>query len=200
MKKVFLSIIAVAIIALSGCDDKKSGQLVDQSNIKPASITERTQNLEYIKDILKNTHNFNAGKINDNLNKKVIVFFDPQCIHCSRLFFNSQTDENKDINVVWIPVGFLNEKSIPQGAAILESQNPLEAMKSHEASFSSGKSGINSSMVSSENINKIQKNNDIFSKIGVAGVPYIIKLDKTGNKLMTGGELTPAYFKDFSNR
>lgn len=198
MKKLILGVLAMTAITLTGCDNKKSIEPVIQpQSQQQATITESTQNIEYIQSLLKNTHNFNSGKVNENLNKKIIVFFDPQCIHCSKLFFNSQTEENKDINVVWIPVGFLNEKSIPQGAAILASQNQFEAMKSHEASFFSGQSGINSAMISPENLNKIQKNNEAFSKIGASGVPYILKLDKKGNKLITGGELTPEYFKDF---
>lgn len=197
MKKLLLSVLAVTAIVLTGCDKKQSGESVIQPQKQQGTITERTQNIEYIQSLLKNTHNFNSGKVNENLNKKIIVFFDPQCIHCSKLFLNSQTGDNKDINVVWIPVGFLNEKSIPQGATILASENPFEAMKSHEASFSSGQSGINFAMISSENLNKIQINNDFFSKTGASGVPYILKLDKDGNKLITSGELTPEYFKDF---
>lgn len=202
MKKIVLSTLILSAVALSGCDNdnKISNKNYDHTQTQSASITQKTQNIEYIKSLLKNTYNFNAGEANDDLNKKIIIFFDPQCIHCSRLFLNSQVSDNKDINVVWIPVGFLNEKSIPQGAAILASQNPFEAMKDHESSFSSGKSGINAAMVSPENLNKIKKNNEIFSGTGSSGVPYIIKLDKQGNKLITGGELTPEYFRDFYSK
>lgn len=198
MKKMFLSVLILSTVTLYGCDNyNKDNQ---HSQTQSASITQKTQNIEYIQNLLKNTYNFSAGKVNDDLNKKIIVFFDPQCIHCSRLFLNSQSGDNKDINVIWIPVGFLNEKSIPQGAAILASQDPFEAMKNHESSFSSGKAGINAAMISPENLNKIKKNNEIFSEIGSSGVPYIIKLDKQGNKLITGGELTPEYFKDFYSK
>lgn len=198
MKKMFLSVLILSTVTLYGCDNyNKNNQ---HSQTQSASITQKTQNIEYIQNLLKNTYNFSAGKVNDDLNKKIIVFFDPQCIHCSRLFLNSQSGDNKDINVIWIPVGFLNEKSIPQGAAILASQDPFEAMKNHESSFSSGKAGINAAMISPENLNKIKKNNEIFSEIGSSGVPYIIKLDKQGNKLITGGELTPEYFKDFYSK
>lgn len=74
MKKMVLSALILSVVTLSGCDNdnKISNKNYDHTQTQSDSITQKTQNIEYIKSLLKNTYNFNAGEVNDDLNKKLL--------------------------------------------------------------------------------------------------------------------------------
>src|SRR6185436_9373043 len=72
------------------------------------------------------------------------VFFDPQCPHCGHLWQASLPLQSK-AKFVWIPVAFISQVSGPQGAALLSSSNPVQAMTDHEASLMARQGGISAS-------------------------------------------------------
>ncbi|OGB80526.1 MAG: thiol:disulfide interchange protein, partial [Burkholderiales bacterium RIFCSPLOWO2_12_FULL_67_210] len=74
----------------------------------------------------------------------VYVLFDPQCPHCGHLWNASLPLQGK-VKFVWLPVAILGPKSAPQGAALMQAANPVEAMTAHEASVLAGQGGMSAS-------------------------------------------------------
>jgi thiol:disulfide interchange protein DsbG len=111
----------------------------------------------------------------------VYVFFDPACPHCAALWMNAKPLATK-LKVVWIPVGFLQRQSAPQGATILSSSDPSAAMNENEASVLDHKGGITvKASLSDDVLAKVKANTDLFAKIGEDSVPLIVfKNGRTG--------------------
>lgn len=65
---------------------------------------------------------------------KAYVFFDPACSYCADLWRETQSLQ-RQVDIVWIPVGVLGEESTTLGAAILQSKNPASLMSANEESM-----------------------------------------------------------------
>lgn len=103
----------------------------------------------------------------------VYVLFDPQCPHCGHLWEASQPLLAK-VKFVWIPVGIINAKSSAQGAALLASANPKDAMSAHEASILAGTGGMTAmGSVPAETEAAVKGNTNIFNALGLESVPFI---------------------------
>ncbi len=128
----------------------------------------------------------------------VYVLFDPQCPHCGHLWQNSQALLPK-VKFVWIPVSFINGKSAPQGAAILSASNPAEFMAAHETSILAGTGGTPlPSTVAPEVEATIKANTELFNKLAVESVPYVVaKNIKTGQVVTNAGAMETAALAEF---
>jgi len=111
----------------------------------------------------------------------VYVFFDPTCPHCAALWMNSKTLANK-LKIVWIPVGWLQRQSGPQGATILSAHDPAAAMNENESSVIEHKGGITvNPSLKDDVLAKVKANTDLFNTMGADSVPYIVfKNARTG--------------------
>jgi thiol:disulfide interchange protein DsbG len=119
----------------------------------------------------------------------IYVFFDPQCPHCAALW-----NETKPLltraRFVWVPVALMGPKSLGQGGAILAAPNPAAAMEENEASVLAQQGGISAPGISAEGKEPIQKNTELFDRMGLSSVPTIVARNaKTGELVTISGSL-----------
>jgi thiol:disulfide interchange protein DsbG len=128
----------------------------------------------------------------------VYVMFDPQCPHCGHLW-QQALPLHKKVKFVWMPVAFINAKSLPQGAALMTSANPADAMTTHEASILEGSGGTAaSSSIADDIAAAIKKNTELFNSMGVESVPYIVaKNASTGQVVTNAGAMETAALEQF---
>jgi thiol:disulfide interchange protein DsbG len=128
----------------------------------------------------------------------VYVMFDPQCPHCGHLW-QQALPLHKKVKFVWMPVSFINAKSTPQGAALMTSANPVEAMTTHEASILAGTGGTAaSSSIADDVAAAIKKNTELFNTMGVESVPYVVaKNASTGQVVTNAGAMETAALEQF---
>jgi thiol:disulfide interchange protein DsbG len=120
----------------------------------------------------------------------VYVLFDPQCPHCGHLWNASLPLQGK-VKFVWLPVAILGPKSAPQGAALMQAANPLEAMTAHEASVLAGQGGMSASAsVPDEVLASIKANTQLLDNLGADSVPFIVaKHARSGQSVTKAGAL-----------
>lgn len=187
LKKIFLSAaICLSVVNLTACDDQHT----------KSSVSSNKNDITF-QNLIAKTHSFSTGPETKNFSDRLYVFFDPQCPHCTQLWLNAQDNLNKDIPIVWIPVAFLNENSLPQSAAILSSSDSVNAMNQHEALRKQGKPGIEAKMINPKFYEEVKDNNIQFDATKAQGVPLILKQDKDGSLKGASGELTPQLLNDF---
>ena len=121
--------------------------------------------------------------------RRVFVFFDPQCPHCSALWMAAKPLKSQ-ARFIWIPVGLLNPTSSVQGAAILAAADPVTAMDQHEASMTDKKGGITAQGDNTEQKASVASNTALMNRYGFGGVPVIIgKHATTGELVIKEGSL-----------
>ena len=120
----------------------------------------------------------------------VYVLFDPQCPHCARLWEATLPLQSK-VKFVWAPVAMLGPKSLPQGAALVQASNPVEAMTAHEKSLLAGQGGMAASASIPDDIEQsIKANTRLLDRLGADSVPYIVaKNARTGQVVTRAGAL-----------
>jgi thiol:disulfide interchange protein DsbG len=120
----------------------------------------------------------------------VYVLFDPQCPHCAQLWNAAQPLQNT-VKFVWIPVSILGAKSLPQGAALLQSSEPVVAMTAHEQSLLAGQGGMSASASVPDDITAaIKANTQLLDNLGATSVPYIVaRHARTGAVVTHAGAL-----------
>lgn len=128
----------------------------------------------------------------------VYVLFDPQCPHCSHLWQASLPLQSK-VKFVWLPASLLGAKSLPQGAALLQAANPVEAMTAHEESLLAGKGGISASASIPADVEaNIKANTALLDSLGADSVPYIVaKNARTGQVVTQAGAMTTGALAEF---
>lgn len=115
----------------------------------------------------------------------IYVLFDPQCPHCARLWQASLPLHNT-MKFVWVPIAFNPGKSVPQGAALLSSLNPLQAMNDHEASLLAGTGGMAAdSSVPDDLKQAITNNTNLLNALGVESVPFLIGKNRQTGALVS---------------
>jgi thiol:disulfide interchange protein DsbG len=115
----------------------------------------------------------------------VYVLFDPQCPHCSHLWEASLPLQNK-VKFVWAPVAIIGPKSLPQGAALMQATNPVEAMTAHEKSLLAGQGGTSASAsVPAEIDAAIKANTALLDRLGADSVPFIVAKSATSGQVVT---------------
>ncbi|MBL0420425.1 thioredoxin fold domain-containing protein [Ramlibacter sp. AW1] len=157
---------AVLVCAgLAACSDRPSPTAAGD---KPAAAAAQPVSIQAIAAEAKG---FTVGS---EMNvRRVFVFFDPQCPHCAALW-QSAKPLRSQARFIWIPVGLMNPNSTLQGATLLASPNPVEAMDRHEASLSAKQGGI----PAGDNIDAqkaaVAANTALMNRYGFGSVPTIV--------------------------
>ena len=162
---------AVAGLALAACGDKAGPMAAAPAPAKAAP------NAAW--DLAARGSGFTVGPV--MAAHTVYVFFDPACPHCAALWMSAKPLAAR-LKMVWIPVGFLQRSSAPQGATILTAPDPAAAMNQNESSVLERQGGITvSPSLPDEALAKVKANTDLFHQIGEDSVPLIVfKNGKTG--------------------
>lgn len=190
--KIFSAMLLSAAI-FSGNAMAASNDNIPATNsiVGSATITEITPQIKILLQVMgKNITGFGTGPQQNKI-MPLMVFFDPQCPHCKNLWSAANAPENKDISIIWIPVGILNNLSMPQAVAILQSSDAGKAMDIHEADIATGGTGlkINEADLNKETLEKVQRNTLLFGKMNLKSVPIILHITKDGKLLIKEGDV-----------
>ncbi len=183
------SVTAVAIVtgllALSGCSPKQESAPV------AASTSPSAASLDAYDQVATQAKGFTAGALMSA--NTVYVLFDPQCPHCGHLWQAAQPLLKKT-KFVWVPVGIMNAKSAPQGAALLTAADPVALMTAHEASLLAGTGGTSAPSSIPDDIEKaIKTNTAILNALKAESVPMVVaKHAKTGALITRAGAMDTA--------
>ncbi len=124
--------------------------------------------------------------------RTVYVLFDPQCPHCGHLWEASQPLLDK-ARFVWLPVAFISPKSLPQGAALLQSAQPLETLAAHEMALRGGSGGMSASASVPDDIKAaIERNTQLLGRLGAESVPFIVTRSAGGQPVLHAGSMETA--------
>lgn len=79
-----------------------------------------------------------AGWIAEGKSVHIIyVFFDPNCPYCDKLYHELRPwVEHNEVQVRWLPLGYLMTTSLGKAAAMLEAKDPGAALRINETGFS----------------------------------------------------------------
>ena len=117
--------------------------------------------------------------------RTVYVLFDPQCPHCGHLWQAALPLLDR-VRFVWMPVAFINGKSLPQGAALLQAAQPMETMSAHEQSLLAGQGGVSASAsVPDEARTVIESNTRLLNRLGAESVPFVVARTAAGRPPVT---------------
>jgi thiol:disulfide interchange protein DsbG len=106
--------------------------------------------------------------------RSVLVFFDPQCPHCAKLWQAAKPLLDR-IRMVWMPVAFIGPSSGPQGALMLAAKDPVATMDQHETLLSNGQGGLAVAGAADAGlIEKIQANTQLWKSLEARSVPYMV--------------------------
>jgi thiol:disulfide interchange protein DsbG len=161
-----------AALVLAGCGKESSGSAGSAAAPAPVSIDR----------IAAEAKGFNVGSVMST--RVAYVFFDPQCPHCAALW-ESARPLRPQARFVWIPVALLNEKSGPQGAAILNAGDPVAAMDQHESSLRSGQGGIAAMGVTEAQKEDVKRNTALMNAFGFGSVPTVVAKHATTGETVT---------------
>lgn len=156
MRKFLIPMMLALAAALSACQDSSLPAKPASSDIIAAS---------------KMARGFTVGS--PTAAQTVYIYFDAQCPHCGELW-ESVKPLTSTVKMVWIPVGVLNAASVSQGAALLGSADPVQAMSAHEAELRTNRRGMKADYPTSEQRKVIETNTEVFNEIGGQGIPLII--------------------------
>ena len=170
------------LLAVAGCSKQEAAAPAAPAAAAPAK---RAVSLDIMAAEAKG---FAAGAVMSA--NTVYVFFDPQCPHCGHLWQSSLPLQNK-VKFVWVPVAFISPVSGPQGAALLSSANPVQAMTEHEAALLNRQGGISAAASPpADLLEAIRKNTALLNEFGVESVPYVVaKNAQTGKLDMRSGAM-----------
>lgn len=182
-RRLVLSLIAAAALGLTACSKPASDAAPAAAPIDPAQAYDV---------VAQEAKGFSAGAMMSA--HTVYVLFDPQCPHCSHLWEASLPLHSR-LKFVWVPVALLGAKSLPQGAALLQATNPVEAMTAHEKSILAGQGGMAASASIPDDIEAaIQANTRLLDRLGADSVPFIVAKHAGSGQVVTraGSMETPA--------
>jgi thiol:disulfide interchange protein DsbG len=104
----------------------------------------------------------------------VYVMFDPQCLHCARLWEESLPLQ-ATVRFVWVPVTFLDSRSVAISAALLSSTHPMEDLGRQEAAVLKRAEGLVGPVPVPPYLETIIKaNTDLINRFRVLAVPYVV--------------------------
>jgi thiol:disulfide interchange protein DsbG len=175
-----LSLSALFALTLGACSSETNDAAVPASAaIAPGQAYDT---------VAKDAKGFTAGALMGA--NAVYVLFDPQCPHCSHLWEAALPLHSK-VKFIWAPVSLLGAKSLPQGAALLQAADPVEAMTAHEKSLLAGQGGMAASASIPADIEaSIKANTKLLDNLGATSVPYIVaKNARTGQVVTQAGSM-----------
>jgi len=123
------------------------------------------------------------------------VFFDTTCPHCAHLWQALQPLAGQ-VRVVWMPVGYLQPKSLTQGVTILSAADPKAAMAENEQRLLARQGGITpASTLNEDLVQKVKANTALFMQISGESVPLVLfRNAKTGEYGSQAGAMETAQF------
>lgn len=123
------------------------------------------------------------------------VFFDTTCPHCAHLWQALQPLASQ-VRVVWMPVGYLQPKSLTQGVTILSATDPKTAMAENEQRLLARQGGITpASSLNEDLVQKVKANTALFMQISGESVPLVLfRNAKTGEYGSQAGAMETAQF------
>lgn len=173
-----------AAILLAACKDSPAPE---QQPGQPAAQAATPVSIEAI---AAEGQGFNVGST--MAVRTVYVFFDPQCPHCAALW-QAAKPLRSQARFVWLPVSLLNDKSAPQGAAILAAADPVAAMDQHEASLNAQQGGISAVGVPDDKKEAVKRNTALMNRFGFGAVPSVVgKHAQTGELVTIEGAVPTA--------
>lgn len=186
-RRFALALLATPAVWLAACSKE------DAAGGKAATPAEAPLDTAQAYDALaKEAKGFTVGAMMSA--HTVYVLFDPQCPHCSHLWESSLPLQNK-VKFVWAPVAIIGPKSLPQGAALMQASNPVEAMTAHEKSLLAGQGGMSASAsVPAEIEAAVKANTALLNRLGADSVPFIVAKSAASGQVVTraGSMETPA--------
>ncbi len=189
-----LTLAAALVLSVVGCsktDTPSTSATPNSSTAAPSAAAPAAQAGSSYDLLATKGKGFTVGALMSA--QPVYVLFDPQCPHCGRLWQASLPLHSK-VKFVWIPISFNPTKSLPQGAALLGSVNPVETMTAHEQSLLAGTGGMAASAdVPDELKQAINNNTQLLNQLGVDSVPFLLgKHRKTGDIVSFNGAMETA--------
>jgi thiol:disulfide interchange protein DsbG len=176
-RRLALTVLASSSLWLAACSKEESGAGT------PASADSRIETAQAFDVLAKEAKGFTVGAMMSA--HTVYVLFDPQCPHCSHLWESSLPLHNK-MKFVWAPVAMIGPKSLPQGAALLQASNSVEAMTVHEKSLLAGGGGTAASAsVPAEIETAIKANTQLLDRLGADSVPFIVARHTGSGQVVT---------------
>ena len=163
--------LCLGLMLLAGCSPK-----VDSTSVAGSTELVRTPAQQYVA-LVKGAKGISIGpKASDYT---VFVMFDPQCLHCARLWEESKglTDT---IKFVWVPVNFFDGNSKAQSALLLGSKSPREDMDRVLSSVAARTGSTQAQDAVSPELEAIIKSNtDLINRFHVLAVPYVVARNQT---------------------
>jgi thiol:disulfide interchange protein DsbG len=186
--RFLLPALLAVTLALGACSKTEEASTASTASSAPAAKGEQARRAPSVDIVASEGKGFNVGSVMSNT--VVYVFFDPQCPHCAHLW-NASVPLQKKARFVWMPVGLINSTSSAQGATLLSSADPAQAMAEHEASLTAGKGGIGAgTSVTDEAKQSVASNTKLFNNLGLEGVPFtVVKNARTGQLATRGGAM-----------
>lgn len=114
----------------------------------------------------------------------VYAFMDPNCIFCHLEWKAFQPYIKQGLQVRWIPVAFLKPDSRGKAAALLESKNPADDIRTLQMGFNekTESGGLKPlANVSAATDAKLKANGELMRKFRFGGTPALIYKDSSGN-------------------
>lgn len=111
----------------------------------------------------------------------VYVVFDPQCLHCARLWGESQSLLGT-VRFVWIPVAFFDARNTAPAAALLGSSNPKDDMDQFAASIMAhaGATPVPEQVPPYLDA-VVRANTELVGRFHVLTIPYIVARNQTSS-------------------
>jgi thiol:disulfide interchange protein DsbG len=128
----------------------------------------------------------------------VYVVFDPQCLHCARLWQEARP-LLANVSFIWVPVKFFDALSAAQAAVLLGASDPLELMDGHEAAILNRAKGIDApDAISQELQTAIDINTALVNRFRVLAVPYVVARNHTTSQyIRREGVMSREVFQKF---
>ena len=139
--RFLLPALLAAVLVLGACSKTEEKTASSSAPATPAASADSAKRAPTVEIVANEGKGFAVGSMMSA--NTVYVFFDPQCPHCAHLW-NAAIPLQKKVRFVWMPVGLINATSSAQGATLLSSADPAQAMTEHETSLIAGKGGIGS--------------------------------------------------------
>lgn len=176
-RRLALTVLTTSSLWLTACSKEDSGS----GTAAPADS--RIETAQAFDALATGAKGFTAGALMSA--HTVYVLFDPQCPHCSHLWESSLPLHSK-VKFVWAPVAIIGPKSLPQGAALLQAANPVEAMTAHEKSLLAGQGGTAASASVPADIEAaIKANTQLLDRLGADSVPFIVARHAGNGQVVT---------------
>ena len=176
-RRLALTVLTTSSLWLTACSKEESGS----GTAAPADS--RIETAQAFDALATGAKGFTAGALMSA--HTVYVLFDPQCPHCSHLWESSLPLHSK-VKFVWAPVAIIGPKSLPQGAALLQAANPVEAMTVHEKSLLAGQGGTAASASVPADIEAaIKANTQLLDRLGADSVPFIVARHAGNGQVVT---------------